>query len=107
MMISHDAVGLAVGSGNPVAVAACDRALALFNRYALDPVAELDRALAADPHFAMAHALRAALFASATDATLLPMVRAMVVQGRACPRAKKYASQMRSGGSGCTRASAG
>jgi hypothetical protein len=86
MMISHDAAGLAVGSGNPVAVAACDRALALFNRYAMDPVAELDRALAADPHFAMAHALKGALFASATDATLLPMVRAMVVQGRACPR---------------------
>ncbi|WP_369060907.1 tetratricopeptide repeat protein [Caulobacter sp. 73W] len=66
-MTLKDHRGLAVTGASPFALERFESALALFNRFGVDPVAELDAALADSPGFVMAHALRAYLHLMGTD----------------------------------------
>ncbi|WP_269713991.1 tetratricopeptide repeat protein [Caulobacter sp. NIBR2454] len=66
-MTLKDHRGLAVTGASPFALERFESALALYNRFGLDPVAELDAALADSPDFIMAHVLRAHLHLSGTD----------------------------------------
>lgn len=64
--------------GNPVAfvsgqaIDALDRACDLLHAYQADPLAEVDKIIADHPDFAMAHAFRAGLLATATDKAFEP-----------------------------------
>jgi len=64
--------------GNPVsynsqqAIDRLDRAFDLLHAYQADPVAAVDAVIAEHPDFAMAHAFRAGMFATATDKTFEP-----------------------------------
>ena len=62
-----DRQGNRVSGATPDAVALFDQALAEFNVYRGDPVATIDRALAAAPDFVMAHVLKAYLLGLATE----------------------------------------
>lgn len=66
-MSIKDHRGLAVTGASPFALERFENALALFNRFGVDPVAELDAALADSPDFVMAHALRAYLHLVGAD----------------------------------------
>src|SRR5262245_23344431 len=63
----NDANGLSVTTTSRQAVEFYDRALDQALSYRGDPIATLDQALAADPNFTMAWALRAGLLCLATD----------------------------------------
>jgi hypothetical protein len=62
-----DRQGNRVSGATPEAVAHFDQALGEFNVYRGDPVATIDRALAAAPGFVMGHALKAYLLGLATE----------------------------------------
>jgi len=72
--------------GNPIsysrqpAIDALDDAIGLLHAYQADPLAAVDRIIADHPDFAMAHAFRAGMLATATDkafeAELIKSVRA-------------------------------
>lgn len=66
-MKTMDARGLVVTVGRAASVEGYERALALFNGYYVDPLAEIDRVLADDGEFLMAHALRAGLLLTSTE----------------------------------------
>ena len=65
--MNTDCQGNAVTSASPEAVALYDRAADAFLRYSGDPFALLDEAIEREPAFAMAHILRAYLFAVSTE----------------------------------------
>ena len=62
-----DRQGNTVTGATPEAAEAFDAAVHAFNIYRGDPVAEVERAIAAAPDFAMAHILKAYLFGLATE----------------------------------------
>ena len=70
-----DRHGLALSTRNGAAIARYDTALALLNRFAADPLAEIDAALAETPDFVMGHAFRAGLMVMGCEAGLLPELR--------------------------------
>ena len=49
-----------------------------FHSYFGNPLAAIDEALAADPHFAMGHCLRAGMLITSTEKAALPLARASV-----------------------------
>lgn len=57
-MTINDLFGLPMTGASRAAADAWDRAVAAYNRYAGDPVAELDAAIADSPGFIMAHVLK-------------------------------------------------
>jgi tetratricopeptide (TPR) repeat protein len=65
--VNTDRQGNRLSGATPGAVPLLDAALREFNLYRGDPVATVDRALAAAPTFVMAHVLKAYLFALATE----------------------------------------
>jgi hypothetical protein len=67
MMSVSDNRGNPVSYGSQVAVDRLDRAFALLHSFQADPVAVVDGIIAEHPDFAMAHAFRAGLFATASD----------------------------------------
>src|SRR5262245_66564729 len=77
-----DAHGLRVTGATPDASADFDQALGEFNLYRGDPVATIDRALAAAPKFVMAHILKAYLFAFATEPAAAAEARTIVAAAR-------------------------
>lgn len=82
-MAQTDSRGLAVSTQNARSVERFETALRLLNGYYGDPLAVIDSALAADPDFAMGHALRAALMVTSGDGTAEPMLRQSVEAGEA------------------------
>ncbi len=66
--MKHDQYGAPIATQSEAAREAFDRACDLIRLYRGDPVAALDEALAADPDFALAWAVRAGLLAQQTDA---------------------------------------
>jgi len=71
-----DSRGLAVSTQSAAALALYERAVAETNGYFGNPLATLDEALAEDPDFAMAHALRADLAVMSSEQGALPLVQA-------------------------------
>jgi len=69
-----DCRGLTVSTSNASALAAYERAADLTHGYYVDPLAEIDIALEHDPHFAMAHCLRAAIAVMSSEQGALPML---------------------------------
>ncbi len=82
-MALTDSRDLPVSTQNARSVEQYETALQLLNGYHGDPLAAIDTALAADPGFAMGHALRAALMVTAGDGTAEPMLRQSVEAGEA------------------------
>lgn len=67
--MSTDRWGNPVSHPAPDAVAALDSAIAMLNAFRETPVDTIDAALEAHPDFALGHAFKAALFATAMDRT--------------------------------------
>ncbi|UIF91332.1 tetratricopeptide repeat protein [Cupriavidus sp. UYPR2.512] len=82
-MALTDSRDLPVSTQNARSVEQYETALQLLNGYYGDPLAAIDTALAADPGFAMGHALRAALMVTAGDGTAESMLRQSVEAGEA------------------------
>jgi hypothetical protein len=79
-----DLYGNHVITASRTAVDHYDRALVLMRRYEGDPLAALDAALAEDPYFSMAWAVRAELLLQQTDRALVAEARRSIARGRAC-----------------------
>ena len=82
-MALTDSRDLPVSTQNARSVEQYETALQLLNGYYGDPLAAIDTALAADPDFAMGHALRAALMVTSGDGIAEPMLRQSVEAGEA------------------------
>jgi hypothetical protein len=76
--MKRDQQGNPVSYGNAAAIAAFDRTVMLTHAYQADPIAALDAVLAEHPRFAMAHAMRAGLLATATARTFEAELRRSV-----------------------------
>ncbi|MCG6876049.1 MAG: tetratricopeptide repeat protein [Betaproteobacteria bacterium] len=76
MIETNDAAGYLVSGATPESVAAFEQAQHELRCYINDPVATVDRALAASPTMVMAHALRAYLHLLGTEPAGLPVARA-------------------------------
>jgi tetratricopeptide (TPR) repeat protein len=79
----HDVRGVPVSTTNPDSLEAYERAMGLMLRYAGNPIAIIDEALAHDPGFALGHCFKAAMIVTATDKALEPDLRAAVKAGEA------------------------
>jgi tetratricopeptide (TPR) repeat protein len=79
----RDARGVPVSTNDPACLAAYERAQDLLHRYAGNPIAAIDEALARDPGFALGHAFKAAAILIATERPLEPELRAAVEAGEA------------------------
>jgi hypothetical protein len=73
--MSKDIRGNPVSYGDGAAVRELDRITAKFHAYQADPLAEIDALLASHPDFVMAHAVRAAMIATAADRAFEPELR--------------------------------
>jgi hypothetical protein len=73
-----DIRGLPVSTQNATALERYERAVAATQGYFGNPLATLDEALAEDPDFAMAHALRADLAVMSSEQGAMPLVQASV-----------------------------
>lgn len=71
-MANFDKRGNPVSFGGQQAIDALDRAFDLLHAYQADPLAEVDKIIAAHPDFVMAHAFRAGALATATDKAFEP-----------------------------------
>ena len=71
----NDVRGLPVSTGDPAALASYELAARQTLGYFGNPLATLDEALAEDPDFAMAHALRADLAVMSSEQGALPLIR--------------------------------
>ena len=69
-----DARGCLTSTPSSVSLQQYEQALELSLSYELDPLATIQKALDADPTFAMGHCLRAGLAIMATDRGALPML---------------------------------
>lgn len=81
----RDRQGNQVSGATGDAVSLFDQALGEFNLYRGDPVATIDRALAAAPGFVMAHVLKAYLFGLATEPQATAQASQILVAARALP----------------------
>jgi hypothetical protein len=83
-----------VSGASPEGLALFDQALGEFNLYRGDPVATVDRALAAAPKFVMAHLLKAYLLGLATEPAAATEARAIVDVARDLPMDEREASHL-------------
>ncbi len=73
-----DSRGLPVSTQNAAALELYERAVVETHGYSGNPLATLDEALAEDPDFAMAHALRADLAVMSSEQGALPLIQSSV-----------------------------
>jgi hypothetical protein len=78
-----DKRGNPVSYGDQQAIDALDRAFELLHAYQADPLAAVDRIIAAHPDFALVHAFRAGALATATDKAFEPELIKSVVAAEA------------------------
>ncbi|MEO8040243.1 MAG: tetratricopeptide repeat protein [Betaproteobacteria bacterium] len=84
-MIHVDARGCAVSGATPVAVEACERALAAFQGWRLGADAQLARAVDEAPHFVMAHVLQAWLLLCSRDSRRVRSARPVLARAACLP----------------------
>lgn len=84
-MTIRDARDIPMTGAGPRAAAAFEQALGELQCYVGDPVATVDRALAASPDFVMAHALKAYLHLLGTEPAGVPVARACYEAARKLP----------------------
>jgi hypothetical protein len=92
MMTRTDRQGNSMTGATGEAVDFFDAAVGAFNVYRGDPVALLDRAIGAAPGFAMAHILKAHLFALATEPDATREAKGILMQLGALPLSEREAS---------------
>jgi hypothetical protein len=92
-MSLRDSRGEPVSTSSPAQLAVLEHATTLAASYFVDPLAEIDRALAEDHGFAMGHALRVALAVMAAEKGALPMLADSVaaIEGSAAANARERA----------------
>ena len=88
-----DSRGVPVSTSNPGLLAVLERATTLTASYVLDPLAEIERALAEDRDFVMGHCLRAALAVMSTEKGAVPMLAESVaaIEGSRVANARERA----------------
>ena len=87
-MALKDSRDVPVSTANRAALDHYETALTLLNGYYLDPIAEIDRALAADPGFVMGHCFKAGAMVTMAEKAVEPMLRETVETAEAlAPRA--------------------
>lgn len=87
-----DRQGNALSGATAEAVEPYDRAVEAFNIYRGDPIALLDEAIAAAPDFAMAHLLKAHLYAASTEPGATKAAREIVAPVMNMPHDEREAS---------------
>jgi hypothetical protein len=92
--VEKDRQGHRVSGATPEAVRDLDRALEEFNLYRGDPVATIDRALAAAPKLTMAHVLKAYVLALATEPAATAQAAGIVAGARGLPVDDREASHL-------------
>jgi hypothetical protein len=75
-MSLRDCRGVPVSTTNPHSLARLERATTMTAGYFVDPLAEIDAALAEEPGFVMGHCLKAALAVMSSEKGALPMLAA-------------------------------
>ena len=87
-MSKFDKRGNPVSYGRQQAIDALDHAFDLLHAYQADPLAEVDRIIVDHPDFAMAHAFRAGMLATATDKAFEPeVIRSLKAAEALAPKA--------------------
>ncbi|HEX6273138.1 MAG TPA: tetratricopeptide repeat protein [Polyangiaceae bacterium] len=84
-MPTKDHAGYLASGADAASIAAFEQAADEFRSYAGDPVATVDRALAASPAMVMAHALKAWLFLLGTEPEGLTIARACLESAQSLP----------------------
>ena len=74
-MTLTDLRGVPVSSTNQASIDGFEQALALFQGYAVDPIATIDEVLTRDPGFVMGHALRAGMLLTSSEKAAVPEIR--------------------------------
>jgi hypothetical protein len=92
--MNSDRQGNRVSGASPEAMSFFDQAVSEFNVYRGDPVATVDRALAAAPGFVMAHVLKAYLLAFATEPQATAQATDIVAGARDFPMDGREASHV-------------
>jgi tetratricopeptide (TPR) repeat protein len=88
MSRSHlDCRDVPLSTTNAQSLARLERATTLAASYFVDPLAEIDAALAEDPDFAMGHGLKAALAVMSSEKAALPMLASSVAAIERLPHA--------------------
>ncbi len=77
-MTLMDCRDVPVSTGNQASLARYETALTLLNGYFLDPLEEIETALAEDPEFIMGHCLRGGMMAVAAEKAAEPFLRESV-----------------------------
>ncbi len=77
-MALTDSRDVPVSTQNATSLERYERALTLLNGYFLDPLEEIEEALADDPDFVMGHCLRGGMMAVAAERAAEPMLRGSV-----------------------------
>ncbi|MFZ1414083.1 MAG: tetratricopeptide repeat protein [Defluviicoccus sp.] len=90
-----DRQGNTVTGANGKAVELFDYAVEAFNLYRGDPIALVNEAIAAAPEFTMAHALKAYLYAVATEPQAAAEARTIVEQAHSMSANEREASHLR------------
>jgi hypothetical protein len=92
----QDARGLGLSTQNAQSVELLNQAVDLTASYFVDPLATIERALAAEPSFVMGHCLRAALGVMSTEKGALPMIEESLTAirraARVTPRERAHAA---------------
>ena len=99
-MLLKDCRGLTAGTADTDALSEYEAAIDLALGYWLDPIARLDRAVAHDPGFVMAHVAKAGLLALVMDPSLHPQVRQSLAGAEAhaasaCARGRAHIAALR------------
>lgn len=92
--MNTDRQGNRVSGATPEAIADFDAALSEFNLYRGDPIATVDRALAAAPTFVMAHVLKAYLLGLATEPQATAQAAEIVKGARELPMDERERSHV-------------
>jgi tetratricopeptide (TPR) repeat protein len=87
----HDTLGLPLSGASALALDHYDEALRGLQRFVGDPIGALDRALASDPGFVMAHVLKGYLYGLSTERAAQPVTLACFQSANALPMTQREA----------------
>src|SRR5687768_10058063 len=81
--MTTDPRGIPVSTTNPAALALFEEALQQYQTYVGDAVATLDRAIAAQPDFVLAHAARAGILTTFSEQRYATLARESIIAAEA------------------------